>query len=177
MRRLHDCRLQIGVVFRRLATRESARSDDAQNDKHNHNAKRDPALGLPSDETRLAGLEALALDAGAKALELYGADVEIAQKSDASGSYSQEFMEQIFAHPEWQDQPTEELDELIEQLLEQGKNEGHVSKNTSIRAMRVYIDVFRAGTESMPETLAELPPDELRQIIMMFFHGLSAEVP
>ena len=99
----------------------------------------------------------------------------VAQKSEASGSYSREYMEQIFAHSEWQNQATEELDALVEQLLEQGKTEGHVSKNASTRAMRVYIDVFRAGTESMPETLAELPPDELRQIIMMFFHGLSAE--
>ena len=41
-------------------------------------------MGLPPDETLLAGLETLALDAGAKALELYGADVEVAQKSDAS---------------------------------------------------------------------------------------------
>ncbi len=100
----------------------------------------------------------------------------IAQKSDASGSYSQEFMEQIFSHPEWQDQPTDELDDLVERLLDQGKSEGHVSRNASTRAMRVYIDVFRAGTESMPETLAELPPDELHQIITMFFHGLSAEL-
>lgn len=98
----------------------------------------------------------------------------IAQKSEISGSFSQEFLEQIVQHPEWQNQPAEDLEALVEELLEQGKQEGHISPNASTRAMRLYIEVFRAGTEALPRELAELPPEELRQIITMFFHGLEA---
>jgi len=100
----------------------------------------------------------------------------ITQKAEASSSFSNEFLQQIVDHPEWQNQPVHELDSLVEELIDQGKKEGHVSRNASSRALRLYIDIFRSGTEAMPQALADLPPDELRQIITMFFHGFSAPV-
>lgn len=98
----------------------------------------------------------------------------VLQKSDASASDSGEFLRQIVEHPAWRNQPVEELDALITELMEQGKREGFVSKDAPLRALRLYIDIFRAGTEATAETLALLPPHEIEQIIAMFFHGLTA---
>jgi AcrR family transcriptional regulator len=96
------------------------------------------------------------------------------QKADASASYSREFLRQIVEHPAWRNQPAEELDAFVAELMEQGKREGYVSERASLRALRLYVDIFRAGTEGMAEMLSALSPDEQKQIIAMFFHGLSA---
>lgn len=98
----------------------------------------------------------------------------ILQKADASASYSREFLKQIVEHPAWRNQPPEELDDLLAELMEQGKREGYVSEQASIRALRLYVDIFRAGTEGTAEMLSALSPEEQKQIFEMFFHGLSA---
>ena len=98
----------------------------------------------------------------------------VLQKAEASSSYSQEFLERILQHPAWQQQPVEELDGLVAELMEQGKREGIISDKTPLRALRLYIEIFKSGTEAQSTVLAGLTSEELSQIIRMFFHGLTA---
>lgn len=98
----------------------------------------------------------------------------VLQKTDTAAGDSGEFLKQIVEHPAWRNQPAGELDALVAELMDQGKREGYVSKDAPLRVLRLYIALFRAGTEATAEALAALPPSELQQIVAMFFHGLTA---
>jgi AcrR family transcriptional regulator len=97
----------------------------------------------------------------------------ILRKADTSNRYSKEYLEQLLAHPAWKLQPVGEIEALMFEFFNQGKTEGHIRKEIPNQVLQLYIEIFKAGSESSIQALSALEKDDIQLIISMFFRGLA----